>query len=216
MPQPVRTRLAKACQGLQLPSGAVVFEEDDKGDAMYVVVSGALQVRARPLNTGAAAAAARGEQPQQDGQLGAAAGTGADAGGLQASSMDGGARKQRATTDAVCAGADRSSSGSGSGADRGVLGELTGSRRTTWEGVAFTAKEQSKLDAVRNALEAEKQQVRQPFSNNAKPLVVAVLVCLAARLCVLSFHMQCSRRQAKVFKHTQMPRCRMILTLPAA
>lgn len=45
MPPAVRTRLAKACQGLQLPPGALVFEEDDKGDAMYVVVAGCLQVR---------------------------------------------------------------------------------------------------------------------------------------------------------------------------
>lgn len=35
MPQAVRSRLAKACQGVQLPPGAVVFQEDDKGDAMY-------------------------------------------------------------------------------------------------------------------------------------------------------------------------------------
>lgn len=45
MPPAVRSRLAKACQGLQLPPGALVFEEDDKGDAMYVVVAGCLQVR---------------------------------------------------------------------------------------------------------------------------------------------------------------------------
>lgn len=45
MPPAVRSRLAKACQGLQLPPGALVFEEDDRGDAMYVVVAGSLQVR---------------------------------------------------------------------------------------------------------------------------------------------------------------------------
>lgn len=141
MPQPVRTRLAKACQGLQLPSGAVVFEEDDRGDAMYVVVSGCLQVRARPLNPVSTAQQQQETLPAQL-DIGAAAG----------STASGGASgKIRATADAVCAGA------SSSGAAR--LSQLGGSRRTTWEGVAFTAKEQTKLDAVRTALEAEKLEV---------------------------------------------------------
>jgi hypothetical protein len=33
-----------------------------------------------------------------------------------------------------------------------------GFRRTTWEGVAFTAQEQAKLEAVQAALEADRQQ----------------------------------------------------------
>jgi len=35
---------------------------------------------------------------------------------------------------------------------------LTGFRRTTWEGVAFTAQEQAKLEAVHAALDADRQQ----------------------------------------------------------
>jgi CRP-like cAMP-binding protein len=161
MPQPVRSRLAKACQGVQLPAGAVVFEEDDKGDAMYVVVSGSLSVRARPLQASTAAMQRLQELPAQ--HLGSASGGGgSDAAaahngpGIQEGSVPGGAgaRQMRATADAVCAGP----SGNGDGGS-GVRGQLKGSRRTTWEGAAFTAKEQGRLDAVRTALQAERLQV---------------------------------------------------------
>lgn len=161
MPQPVRSRLAKACQGVHLPAEAVVFKEDDKGDAMYVVVSGSLQVRARPLQASAAVVQPLQEMPAQP--LGSASGGGgSDAAaahngpGTQEGSIPGGAgaRQMRATADAVCAGP----SGSGDGSS-GVRGQLKGSRRTTWEGAAFTAKEQGRLDAVRTALQAERLQV---------------------------------------------------------
>jgi hypothetical protein len=151
MSQPVRTRLAKACQGLQLPTGTVVFEEDDKGDAMYVVVSGSLQVRARPLNPAGPVKPQPDELPLPPAQTGAGA---ADAATAAAGSIGGAAPgKMRATADAVCAGA----SSSGGGARSSQIGS---SRRTTWEGAAFTAKERTKLDAVRTALEAEKLEVR--------------------------------------------------------
>jgi hypothetical protein len=158
MPQPVRTRLAKACQGLQLPLGAVVFEEDDKGDAMYVVVSGSLQVRARPLNPAGTA------QPQPEAlsllpaQTGASAADAAAAAGSVGGAAPG---KMRATADAVCAGA----SSSGGGARLGS--QMGSSRRTTWEGAAFTAKEQTKLNAVRTALEAEKLEVRANLASGS-------------------------------------------------
>jgi hypothetical protein len=157
MPHPVRTRLAKACQGLQLPSGAVVFEEDDKGDAMYVVVSGSLQVRARPLNPAGTA------QPQPEAlsllpaQTGASAADAAAAAGSVGGTAPG---RMRATADAVCAGA----SSSGGGARLGPMGSI---RRTTWEGAAFTAKEQTKLNAVRTALEAEKLEVRANLASGS-------------------------------------------------
>jgi hypothetical protein len=162
MPQQVRARLAKACQGLQLPSGGLVFEEDDKGDAMYVVVSGALQVRARPLQQAAAAQQQQQQQQQQqvpDSSAGtspapvlghsSSGGSGSQL-GVQAS------RRVRATTDAVCAG-DGDSSSSGSGARGQLLGG--GPRCATWEGVAFTAKEQSRLAAAQAAVETDKLQV---------------------------------------------------------
>ena len=181
MPQPVRTRLAKACQGMQAPAGAVVFEEDDKGDAMYVVVSGALQVRARPLalQASTAAAAAAAAQTQQGGPEGlataqadpgssTAAGAGSGSGQQQ---VGAGARHMRATTDAVCA-AGTAAAGGGFGSCVGARGQqLRGSsRRTTWEGVAFTAKEQGRLEAVKAALQAERQQVSQQTNMHTHPL----------------------------------------------
>lgn len=122
-----------------------------------------LQVRARPLNTdpNLAAAAAAGPQPQQqEGAQEASA-----CGGAQSCSGGSGGQqhKQRATTDAMCAGPERSHWGVGGGAGVGVgapyWAQVVGSRRTTWEGVAFTAKEQARLDQVRSLLETEKLQV---------------------------------------------------------
>jgi len=157
MPQPVRSRLAKACQGLQLPAGAVVFEEDDKGEAMYVVVSGTLQVRARPMcgaKAGLDGLAAQQHTDAINGFAAQAAGVPADScsPGLSRSK---GARRLRATTDAVCAGA---ADGGGQGG-RGRQSQLGGSRRATWEGANFTSAEQGRLEAVRTALEAERMQV---------------------------------------------------------
>lgn len=157
MPQPVRSRLAKACQGLQLPAGAVVFEEDDKGDAMYVVVSGTLQVRARPLGGAKAGLDALAAEQHTDAinslaTQAAEVPTGSYSSGL---SRIEGARRSRATTDAVCAGA---ANGGGQGG-RGRQSQLGGSRRATWEGANFTAAEQGRLEAVRTALEAERLQV---------------------------------------------------------
>lgn len=43
------SRLAAEVSALTLPAGRVLFEEDAEGNAMYVVVSGACHVRARPL-----------------------------------------------------------------------------------------------------------------------------------------------------------------------
>jgi hypothetical protein len=139
--------LAKSCQAVSLPAGAVVFEEDQKGDAMYVVLSGSCQVRARPLKdaaghaeaTAAAAAAAAVQEGLQELQV-AAAGSGQQ-------------QKRRSTVEvaAVC--------GPSNGGGVGLRGSGAGARRTTWEGVAFTAQEQAKLEAVKAALDANKQRV---------------------------------------------------------
>lgn len=175
MPQPVRVRLAKACQGLALPPGGVVFEEDESGDAMFVVVSGTLQVRARPLQQ---------QQGQQQSPAGdskvqsttpsnsacggvspsAAAGAAPSPGSVGSSTDGSGQRRVRATTDAVCAGG-QTAAAVGSGGSP--------SRRTTWEGVAFTAKEQGRLQAVRAALGGERRQVS---TNLLAMLCLAVLL----------------------------------------
>lgn len=189
MPLSVRTKLAKSCQGLQLPAGAVVFEEDDKGDAMYVVVSGSLQVRARPLPQRQAA----GQQghstgttmPQPPAALllpaeAAAAGAGGQGGrggtlpppggpALQEGAMSRGARRQRALTDciavAVGGGGHLDGRKGSCGGNRLVSrpGQLAACRRTTWEGVAFTAKEQGRLEAVRATLLAEEVRDKQLY-----------------------------------------------------
>jgi hypothetical protein len=143
LPQAVRAKLAKSCQAASLPAGAIVFEEDQKADAMYVVLSGSCQVRARPLKdaslqeTAAAASAAVAVQE-----------------GLQelqvAASSDQQQRQRRSTEEVAAYG----------GVQHHVGLRGNGARRTTWEGAAFTAQEQAKLEAVRAALDANKQQVR--------------------------------------------------------
>lgn len=166
MPQPVRSRLAKACQGLQLPAGAVVFKEDDKGDSMFVVVSGCLQVRARPLQSKKTQNTLSQAQDMDLSCQQALSATGtavALQGGsvLQDSSPQeglagGGMRRCRATTDAACTGGSSSLVTGGGGR---AAAAPQACHRTTWEGVAFTAKEQGRLEAVRTALDAEKLQV---------------------------------------------------------
>jgi NTE family protein len=45
--EPVRGALAAECAWLSLPGGAILFEEGDAGDALYLLVAGALGVRVR-------------------------------------------------------------------------------------------------------------------------------------------------------------------------
>ncbi|WIA39242.1 hypothetical protein OEZ86_005365 [Tetradesmus obliquus] len=63
LPQPVRAKLAKSCQAVSLPAGAVVFEEDQKGDAMFVVLSGSCQAHASLAGSAASSSA----KPSADG-----------------------------------------------------------------------------------------------------------------------------------------------------
>jgi hypothetical protein len=75
------------------------------------------------------------------------AGAGVPGSGLQ--------QHRRATADVAAVGGSTNSSGQ----TAGLRGSGAGARRTTWEGVAFTAQEQAKLEAVKAALDANKQQV---------------------------------------------------------
>lgn len=112
-------------------------------------------------------------QPSPGSQAGAAAASGPVAGQLEVRTAGAGAqaRPMRATADAVCAagtaGEGFAESSSGMSSLAGVRGQLQGygSRRTTWEGAAFTAKEQGRLEAVRAALQAERQQVSSTPNN---------------------------------------------------
>ncbi|GIL61974.1 hypothetical protein Vafri_16223 [Volvox africanus] len=49
LPPEMIWRLASDCAHVRVPAGRVLFEEDTPGNAMYVVISGRCQVRARPL-----------------------------------------------------------------------------------------------------------------------------------------------------------------------
>jgi hypothetical protein len=61
LPPELCLKLARNCQPVHLPPGAVLFEEDAPADAMYVVLSGRCHVRALPLQThGAGGSAAAG------------------------------------------------------------------------------------------------------------------------------------------------------------
>jgi hypothetical protein len=53
-------KLARSCQPVSVTPGSVIFQEDAAGDAMYVLMSGQCQVRAKPLPAAAAAAASGG------------------------------------------------------------------------------------------------------------------------------------------------------------
>lgn len=156
LPQPVRAKLAKSCQAVSLPAGAVVFEEDQKGDAMFVVLSGSCQVRARPLaEPGQADTAAAAVAAVTEGLQGLQLAAGASGSGQQQHQQ-----QQRRSTVEVAALGGSSSGGiglRGSGA--------AGARRTTWEGAAFTAQEQARLEAVKAALDANKQQVSSKRGN---------------------------------------------------
>eukprot|EP00775_Hariotina_reticulata_P005930 gene5930-6170_t len=44
---PIRARLAASVESVSLPAGSVVFEEDSRGDAMYVIMSGSCQEQAK-------------------------------------------------------------------------------------------------------------------------------------------------------------------------
>jgi hypothetical protein len=137
---------------VSLPAGAVVFEEDQKGDSMYVVLSGSCQVRARPLTDAAS--------HPQDAAAAAAAEFAVVAAGAAGSAQQ--QQQRRSTLEVAAVGG--SSSGSGAAAALRVSG--AGARRTTWEGVAFTAQEQAKLEAVKAALDANKQQVSRVGAQN--------------------------------------------------
>jgi hypothetical protein len=82
-------------------------------------------------------------------------------------------------------------SANGSGPMVGLRGSGAGARRTTWEGVAFTAQEQAKLKAVKAALDANKQQVSR-FEAQQRTLewqLVAGYICnccSAGFMCVIT------------------------------
>lgn len=125
---------------------------------MYLVLSGSCQVRARPLRDLATITAANLDAGQH---ANAAAGLEATTERLQvaAGGAAAGYHPQRwstvepGTAGGTPVGAPAASSG-------GVLqSSSSGVRRTTWEGAAFTAQEQAKLEATKAALEAHKYQV---------------------------------------------------------
>eukprot|EP00879_Flechtneria_rotunda_P022915 GHRR01024219.1.p3 GENE.GHRR01024219.1~~GHRR01024219.1.p3 ORF type:complete len:402 (+),score=184.58 GHRR01024219.1:5904-7109(+) len=178
LPQPVRFSLAKSCTSMALPAGAVVFEEDQKGDAMYVIMSGTCQVRARSLKT--QNAVADDDAARQDNSVIAPGKTLAD-GAATVNSINAQGSPSRAGSSAVPASASPSRKATVEGvaaavsqaaasvagnqmqpAAAGVLlkqSAIGAPQRTTWEGVAFTAQEQAKLEAVKATLAADKEQV---------------------------------------------------------
>ncbi|KAF8064564.1 hypothetical protein HT031_003364 [Scenedesmus sp. PABB004] len=134
LPAPVLAKLARSCEAVALPTGAVVCREDEPGDAMFVLLQGACEVRARPL------------APLPAGQPGA-----------EPASDGGGCRV--AAVNAAAARVDPQHAAGGAATEHGAAMATPtplGARRTTWEGAAFTAAEQARLEAVQAVLEADR------------------------------------------------------------
>jgi hypothetical protein len=68
LPVEVCQKLARSCQPVSVTPGSVIFQEDAAGDAMYVLMSGQCQVRAKPLPAAAAAGASSAEGDLQAAQ----------------------------------------------------------------------------------------------------------------------------------------------------